>query len=112
MGQYNPDYKKVLDELLSSDPRVRTGQMFGYPAYYTGKKAFLSLYENGISLKLPEKTVKLLLETDPTTEPFQPMAGRIMREWILIHAKSPEDYRQYSPIFEESIQFVILQNEK
>jgi len=33
-----------------------TGKMFGFPAYYTGKNLCVCLYEDGVSVKLPEAT--------------------------------------------------------
>jgi hypothetical protein len=106
VANYNSTHKAVLDEMLLSNPLVRAGKMFGYPAYYTGKKLCICLYEQGVGLKLPEAMVKTLLETDPNVIPFVPMGRRKMREWVQINLDRSEDYRQYESVFEESIQYV------
>jgi hypothetical protein len=106
MVNFNVDHKIVLDELLLGNPLVRQGKMFGYPAYYAGKKLCICLYEQGVGVKLPEQAVAKLLESDPHTLPFQPMGKPKMREWIQINLSRSEDYRSYIPVFEESVRFV------
>ncbi len=107
MEKYNPEHKVVLDEILINHPQVRAGKMFGYPAYYAGKKLCVSLYEQGVGVKLPEVSVEKLLREDPGIIPFQPLGRPKMREWVQINVKRSEDYRKYQHIFEESIKFVL-----
>jgi len=104
--EFNPNHKVVLDQLLLGHPLARPGKMFGYPAYYVGKKLAICLYEQGVGVKLPEKSVAKLLETDPNCIPFQPLGKPRMREWIQINLEQSEAYRQYQAVFEESIQFL------
>lgn len=106
MVNFKAEHKAVLDELLLSHPLVRAGKMFGYPAYYVGKKLCICLYEQGVGLKLPERTVIRLLENDLNTAPFQPLGRAKMREWVQVNLKNSEDYRHYQPLFEEAIRFV------
>lgn len=107
MEQFNPAHKKVLDDLLLEYPLLRPGKMFGYPAYYAGRKLCICLYEQGVGLKLPETTASRLLQEDPNVIPFQPLGKPRMREWVQINLERSQDYRDYLPIFEESIQFVL-----
>ena len=111
MPNFNPSHKNVLDDLLLDIPPVQPGKMFGFPAYYVNKKLCICLYEQGVGIKIPEQSAKKLLETDPNAIPFQPMGKRKMREWVQINLDNSEDYRQYLPVFEESIQYVLAQNE-
>ena len=112
MANFNPDHKAVLDDLLLGHPRVHPGKMFGFPAYYAGKKLCICLYEQGVGIKLPEETVKELLETDINIVPFQPFGKPKMREWVQINLRRSEDYRQYRSVFDESIRHVLAQQEK
>ncbi len=111
MTRFNPEHKNILDELLSGNPLVRCGKMFGFPAYYVGRKLCICLYEEGVGVKLPEETVARLLKTDQNTVPFQPLGKPKMREWVQINLEYSEDYRQYLPLFEESIAYLIRQQE-
>jgi hypothetical protein len=111
MVYFNPKHKVVLDDLLLGNPLVRPGKMFGFPAYYVGKKLCICLYEQGVGIKLPEQTIAKLLETDQNALPFQPMGKPKMREWIQINLSRSEDYRQYLSLFEESIRHILAQQE-
>ena len=109
MADFSPEHKTVLDELLLANPLVRPGKMFGFPAYYAGKKLCICLYEQGVGVKVPEQTAVRLLETDSNMVPFQPLGRRKMREWIQINLSRSEDYRQYASVFDESIRHVLAQ---
>jgi hypothetical protein len=107
MVDFNPEHKAVLDGLLLAYPLVRAGKMFGFPAYYVGKKLCACLYEQGVGVRLPESSVKKLLEADPNTLPFQPLGKPKMREWVQINLRRSEEYRLYRGVFEESIQYLL-----
>jgi hypothetical protein len=106
MANFNPNHKTVLDNMLLSHPLVRAGKMFGFPAYYAGKKLCICLYEQGVGLKLPAPSVARLLESDPNAIPFQPLGKPKMREWVQINLDDSEAYAQYESVFHESILFV------
>lgn len=107
MPDYNSQHKVVLDKLLLDYPLVRSGKMFGFPAYYVGKKLAICLYEQGVGVKLPELDAKKLLETDSNTVPFQPMGKSRMREWIQINLDNSENYNLYKEVFETSIRYLL-----
>lgn len=109
MANFNAAHKAVLDDLLLDNPQVKPGKMFGFPAYYAGKKLCIRLYAEGVGLKLPEGTAARLLESDPNVIPFQPLGRPRMREWVQINLDLSDDYRQYLPVFEESINYLLSQ---
>lgn len=104
--KFKQSHKDVLDRLLLQDPRVRPGVMFGYPAYYVGRKLAMCLYEGGIGLKVPEAVVTQLLDGDPNAIPFQPFGKRRMREWVQINLENSDEYGRYVRVFEQSIEYV------
>jgi hypothetical protein len=112
MADFNPQHKAVLDDLLLGHPHVRPGKVFGFPAYYAGKKLCICLYEQGVGVKLPERSVTKLLAVDQNVVPFQPLGRPKMREWIQINLSDSEDYRQYQSVFDESIRHVLGQQKK
>jgi hypothetical protein len=112
MGNFNSAHKAVLDDLLLDHPDVRPGKMFGFPAYYVGKKLCICLYEQGVGVKLPEQSAAKLLDADENVIPFQPLGKPKMREWIQINLSRSEDYRQYKSVFDESIQYLLGQQKK
>jgi hypothetical protein len=86
--------------------------MFGFPAYYVGRKLCICLYDQGVGVKLPERSATKLLETDGNAVPFRPYGKSKMREWVQINLNRSEDYRQYESVFDESIRYVLAQQEK
>jgi hypothetical protein len=111
MANFNPKHKVVLDDLLLGKPHVQPGKMFGFPAYYAGKKLCICLYEQGVGIKLPEQSAAKLLASDRNAVPFQPMGRRKMREWVQINLARSEDYRKYESLFVESISHMLAQQE-
>ena len=109
MANFNPEHKTVLDDILLGNSLVRPGKMFGLPAYYVGRKLCICLYEEGVGVKLPEQSAAKLLEQDSNVVPFQPLGKPKMREWIQINLSRSEDYKKYRLLFEESIQFLLKQ---
>ena len=81
--------------------------MFGFPAYYVGKKLCICLYQNGVGVKIPQKSAENLLKSDNNIVPFQPLGKPKMREWVQINLENSAEYWQYQSIFEEAIQFVL-----
>ena len=107
VADFNPQHKAVLDDLLLGYPHVRPGKMFGFPAYYAGKKLCICLYKQGVGVKLPEPSAAKLLDKDRNAVPFQPMGMPRMREWVQINLSRSEDYRLYQSVFDESIRHVL-----
>ncbi len=106
MAKINVDeeHKKALDNIMQTVPGVRPGKMFGYPAYYVGRKMFTSFYEDGVCAKVPLELKERLIE-DENIEPFIAM-GRHIKKWVLIKVTSAVDYQKYADIFKTSAEYV------
>jgi TfoX/Sxy family transcriptional regulator of competence genes len=104
-ARYNQDVKEIFDSFLLKLPEVTSGKMFGYPAYYAGKKLFACLYENGVGIKVPEDLAEELIKTEGIIN-FQPMGRAKMREWIQINRENPSDYYKDKEILKASIDYV------
>lgn len=83
--------------------------MFGFPAWYVGKKLCICLYKQGVGVKLPEASVKWLLKSDPHAIPFQPYGKAVIREWVQINLPNAEEYRGYLSLIDEAIQYLMNQ---
>lgn len=103
---YNNEHKLFLEKMFMEHPDLKAGKMFGFPAWYVGKKLCMCVYENGVGIKLPEKIILELLEKDPNAIPFQPYGKAKMRQWIQINLERSEDYLKYRELFDESIRFI------
>jgi hypothetical protein len=104
-AEYNQKIKESLDSFLLEFPGVNPGKMFGYPAYYVGKKLFACVYEDGVGIKVSEDLAKDLIKSEGITY-FQPLGRPRMKQWIQINRGEPEDYYKDIEIFKTSIEFV------
>ncbi len=112
MANFNSEHKAVLDGMLLGHPFVRAGKMFGFPAYYVRKNLCICLYKQGVGVKLPEQTVKKLLEVDQNFTPFQPYGKNKMRKWVQINLSQSEDYHQYQSVFDQAIQYLVQKQDE
>jgi hypothetical protein len=104
---FNHEHKRVLDAMLLPVADVRPGKMFGYPGYYVDRKLFACVMGDAVAIKLPEATVRALIAAERAEiEPFRPMGGRTMKEWVQIRRKDSERYRGDEEILRDSIAFV------
>ena len=76
----------TFDELAQTqlgEAGVSEGTMFGMRVLKIGTKVFAGEWEDGLTFKLPRERVEEL-KADGTGQAFEPMAGRAMKEWILV----------------------------
>lgn len=97
--------KETLDSFLLEIKGVTPGKMFGYPAYYVGKKLFACVYGDSVGIKVPEGLAKELIGSEGIIN-FQPMGRARMREWIQINRQDPNGYLNDKEIFKVSIEYV------
>jgi hypothetical protein len=82
---------------------VRRGTMFGFPAFFVGRRMFACVYSDGVGIKLPEGRVRGMLESKEA-KPFKPYGKPAMREWIAIGSRLAVG-RRGAAILREAIAF-------
>jgi TfoX/Sxy family transcriptional regulator of competence genes len=90
MPRTDPATKAFFDEVIPDDPRVRVRPMFGNHAAFVGETMFAGVFGEDVFLRLPEAERQELVERDGAT-PFEPMAGRPMREYVTAPAAWRDD---------------------
>jgi len=86
-----------LEELLPDDPRVQVKPMFGHRAAFVGGNMFLGTFGDDVILRLGEADRAELMR-EPGARVFEPMAGRPMREYVVLPAawrREPARARQW-----------------
>lgn len=78
-----PGLIDAFDAALPPDSRIERRPMFGYPCAFTGGRLFTGLHGADIMVRLGEEDRAKLLAM-PGARTFEPMAGRPMREYILV----------------------------
>lgn len=76
--------------VLPDDPRIERRKMFGYPAAFVNGNMFAGLFQDQMFARLaPEE--RALLEAAHGPLPFEPMAGRPMKDYTRLPDEVLED---------------------
>lgn len=95
---------RVLSEVLAGCAGIRAGHMFGFPAYYAGRRLFACVYGSGVGIKLPAARAAGLLDGGGGV-PFRPYGRPPMRHWVELRRSRPEDYRKDRALLLEAAAF-------
>jgi hypothetical protein len=104
MAEFNPEHEKVLNKMLDGVPGAKAGKMFGFPAYKVNNKLAVGLFEGGIVAKVGPTRVQELVGK-PGIAAFEPMQGRVWKDWVLL----TDHFDENRAIFEEAIQYVMAE---
>jgi TfoX/Sxy family transcriptional regulator of competence genes len=75
---------------LPEDPRAQRRKMFGYPGAFVGGNMFAGTHGEHVIVRLPEAARNELLAR-PGARVFEPMAGRPMREYVVVPDEVMDD---------------------
>ena len=97
--------------LVPEAPGVQRKKMFGYPCAVLGGYMFMSLHGDKLVLKLPDAEREQLLAHEGV-EPFEPMPGRPMREFVAVSGELAGDHAAIEPWIEAALQYAASQPPK
>lgn len=86
MGKWRPvpeELVRFYHEALEAVPEVEPRKMFGLPCSFVNRQMFAGLHQESMVVRLAEADRPALLSTDGA-RPFEPMAGRVMREYVVL----------------------------
>ncbi len=79
----NPELSEHLERALAPfDCEKR--KMFGHPAYFVGSSMFAGIFGDDIFIRLSEDDQKQIFSENDEAAPFEPLKGRIMREYMVL----------------------------
>ena len=105
MAVSTPDqrYAQIVRAFLRRPGVTQQGRGFGSAALKIRGKMFATLSPAGaLVVKLPRQRVDALV-ADGQGRPFEPGPGRVMAEWLELHAASDQDW---TSLAEEALAFV------
>ncbi len=73
----------ILQEALAG-MEVKNKPMFGCPAYFIGDNWFSGVHEDRLLVRLNEKDRAELWAQHPDAQLFEPMPGRVMKEFVVL----------------------------
>jgi TfoX/Sxy family transcriptional regulator of competence genes len=77
-----PELTSRFADLLAGIPDAVPRKMFGYLAGFTNGNMFAGIFQDSIVVKLPEPDRLALQKAGG--KPFEPMPGRVMREYVVV----------------------------
>jgi TfoX/Sxy family transcriptional regulator of competence genes len=78
-----PALIEAFDAALPRDPRAERRSMFGYPCAFVHGQMFTGLHEDRMIVRLDDRGRTELLAI-PGAEPFEPLPGRLMKEYVVV----------------------------
>jgi hypothetical protein len=103
----NPNYDKVLAALIVADVAVTDSVMFGIRTGKVGGKAFMSLFNAQLVVKIGATRVQALIGEGKGTS-FDPSgAGRAMKEWVVVAEPKTNVVKAWTALAEEAKAFVV-----
>lgn len=80
-----PEWIETFAKGTAGIPGGEQRKMFGYPALFANGNMAAGLHGSGLVLRLPDAEREALLRL-PGAHPFEPMPGRVMREYVVAPA--------------------------
>lgn len=100
-----PELAAAFEALVAQRPELATRKMFGYPAAFLSGHMTTGLFEDHWFVRLPEEGRAELLAMAGSA-PFEPVAGRPMKEYVVLPASLVADPAAVDAWVERSVAFV------
>ena len=79
----SPETVARIEEALQGIP-VGKRQMFGCPCWFAGDAMCCGVHDDHLFLRLAEQDREQLLAEGPGVRRFEPLPGRVMREYLVL----------------------------
>jgi TfoX/Sxy family transcriptional regulator of competence genes len=105
-------WKKVsaeLSELLESavdEFNCQKRMMFGCPAYFVNNNMFTGVFQDYIFLRFSESDRQKIQSEYDEAEPFEPMKGRVMKEYMVLPESLYSDQEMFNDWLKRSFEYV------
>jgi TfoX/Sxy family transcriptional regulator of competence genes len=105
-------WKKSPEELITfltenlKDVDCQSKQMFGYPVYFINNNMFIGAHQEDLFLRLAAEDRETAQATYEGITPFEPMPGRIMKDYVTIPKTVYRDKQIFTELLAQSIHYV------
>jgi len=100
----SPELIRILEEVSEPFTVIERRKMFGCPAYYINGNMMAGVYGTQLFLRLsPEDREELRASLD--ARPFEPMAGRPMKEYLAMPPSIIDDEAALDEWMRRSVEF-------
>jgi len=95
----------TFNHIAPEGPGIEKRKMFGYPCRFVNRNLFMGLHQENMILRLSEQDRKAFLKLKQAHQ-FEPMPGRIMREYVLVPSWMLENTNQLNEWIKKSLTYV------
>ncbi len=109
MKKWKPAPRKAVaayEVAISGLPGTQPRKMFGYSCVFAEGNMFAGLHEAGMVLRLPDEQRAEFLRLKGA-EQFEPMPGRVMREYVVVPGILLDAPAQLRPWVEKALAYVL-----
>jgi TfoX/Sxy family transcriptional regulator of competence genes len=106
-----PELIELLDKMLVSFDCQRR-MMFGYPVYFVNNNMFTGTHQHNVFIRLSERNRKEILSDNDEVSPFEPVKGRVMKEYVVLPDSILKDSQKLKKWLNRSYDYVSSLPEK
>lgn len=105
-------WKKTPQELVDfladilNDVECQKRMMFGYPAYFIKGNMFIAAHQDNLILRVSKESKEDLKKQYHGVGDFEPMPGRMMKEYLVIPKKIYTTKEEFTRLLEISLEYV------
>ncbi|MDI6884990.1 MAG: TfoX/Sxy family protein [archaeon] len=88
------------------DVECQSRKMFGYPVYFINNNMFIGVHQEDLFLRLAADDKENALTKYEGIKPFEPMPGRIMKEYVVIPPNIYTNPEIFKELLTKSIRYV------
>ncbi len=86
---------------IVAEPR----KMFGYPVYFINGNMLIGAFGAGLFLRIDPKEQEAVFKKHKETGKFEPMPGRVMKEYIVIGESIYRDKNKFEPLLLKALNY-------
>ena len=103
--KYDPAVESAMNGVMGSIAGVEIGAMFGFPAYKAKGKLTIRLVEEGVIAKVGKNRADALIGQNNISK-YEPLEGRVWKDWVLISESNPANYSNHKAVFQDAVKFL------
>jgi len=108
-NKYNEAFVPVMNDLMLGMEHVEAGKMFGLPGYMVKGKLAVGFYKEGVIAKVGQEKAQALIASG-SAQVYEPQAGRVWKDWVLVTPAKPEALRTHVDLFKAAVGYVFDTN--
>ena len=95
-----------LEEASLSVEGSQKRMMFGFPCYFINGNMYMAAHEERLILRVGAAEREALVTAGSAFSSFEPIAGRVMKEYVVVPQHVYADLAQFNPLLEKCLQYV------